>query len=152
MCYLPRLMLPCSDPRGSVFDFGRIVGGWDCCVLETGNWFTFNVSKLDVCSMITELFDANPKVIRKCVGFRPMHVTAAKWQLTANGSCDFRFTGNFISNSVPTVAATLTDWMSMCVTSTNGRQRISSFVKIGHYTFTSGKRNDNKYVGSISFL
>lgn len=148
-------MLPCRDPRGSVFGFGGAVDCWDCCAAWTGSWIGFTTSQLVVCSMTVVLLEATPKVMRKCVGFRPMHVTATKWQLILNASCDFRFTDSFVSNSVVMDAANLIDCMSNCVTSTNGRLRISSFVE-GEFvemtiSHSSGKEN-NKYVDSISFF
>lgn len=79
-------------------------------------------------SVAIEQLEAGQNVMRKCVGFRPMHVTATKWQFIASGDC--RFKHNFISNSVAVDAATLTDCISMCVTSTNGRLRASSFVEM----------------------
>lgn len=142
-------MLPCSDPRGSLFCFG-IIGGWDCCccccctVFMTENeaddciWL-HNVSKLlDECSLAKKLlFDVRPNVIRKWVGFRPTHVTATKWQFVAVTDAgdasidDFRFTdGNLISNSVFMDAAIRMHWLSKWVTSANGRLKISSFVEI----------------------
>lgn len=136
-------MLPCSDPRGSLFCFG-ISGGWDCCTLlmienEADDCIWLSVSKLLYeCSLaIILLFDVTPNVIKKWVGFRPTHVTATKWQFVAAATAgdasidDFRLTdGNLISNSVFMDAAIRMHWLSKWVTSANGRLKISSFVEI----------------------